>query len=129
MGAFGQPRWAHIGLTYLVAALCWDVWQKRKRTSLSDFVNAYLVAILAEGEGRQRARREMRLGSMLVWSVAVVMIDQLGEKRELVVPSGGVNPNPGCCLGGTDQYQSPNSEPSPPPPGPEWLNVGEMGLT
>lgn len=39
------PLWRYN--TYLVAALCSEVWQKRKRTSLRDFVNAYLVAILS----------------------------------------------------------------------------------
>lgn len=34
------------GKVYLVAALCSEVWQKRKRTSLRDLVNAYLVAML-----------------------------------------------------------------------------------
>jgi hypothetical protein len=33
-------------LAHLVAALCSEVWQNRKRTSLSDRVNAYLVAMV-----------------------------------------------------------------------------------
>lgn len=42
-----------------MAALCSEVWQKRKRTSLRDFVNAYLVAILSV------------LGSEGLWGSAV----------------------------------------------------------
>lgn len=41
-GEVGRELKAH-----LVAALCSEVWQKRKRTSLRDFANAYLVAMAA----------------------------------------------------------------------------------
>lgn len=37
---------------YLVAALCSEVWQNRKRTSLRDFVKAYLVAIMCTRDAR-----------------------------------------------------------------------------
>lgn len=42
--------------TYRVAALCSPVWQKRKRTSLRAFVNAYLLDIVA-GAARRRCGR------------------------------------------------------------------------
>jgi hypothetical protein len=33
--------------TYRTAALCSEVWQKRKRTSRRDFVKAYFAAVMA----------------------------------------------------------------------------------
>lgn len=42
--------------TYRVAALCSPVWQKRKRTSLRAFVNAYLLDIVT-GAVRRRCGR------------------------------------------------------------------------
>lgn len=60
-----------------MAALCSEVWQKRKRTSLRDFVNAYLVAMMKLGS-------EMPC-NWIVSSRLVVWLAAAAARREVAV--------------------------------------------